>query len=61
MRATKEDIRELAYLLWDRAGRPELRDKHFWYRAEQLARNLFGHRDYPTFHKQEFRPKAYSA
>ncbi|MGV3491730.1 MAG: DUF2934 domain-containing protein [Devosia sp.] len=31
----EDQIRDLAYTLWDEAGRPEGQDKHFWARAER--------------------------
>lgn len=37
-RSADRDLQELelrAYLLWERAGRPEGRDKEFWAQAEQ--------------------------
>jgi hypothetical protein len=33
--AQEDQIRDLAYALWDEAGRPEGRDKEFWSRAER--------------------------
>jgi len=31
-----DDIRRLAYLLWERNGRPDDSDRHFWTLAEKL-------------------------
>jgi hypothetical protein len=31
----EDQIRDLAYILWDEAGRPDGRDKEFWSRAER--------------------------
>ena len=35
---THEHAEELAYRLWDEAGKPEGRDKEFYYRAEKMLR-----------------------
>jgi hypothetical protein len=32
--ATEQQIRDYAYQLWDRAGRPQGRDAEFWHAAE---------------------------
>jgi hypothetical protein len=32
--ATEDQIRNYAHLLWEKAGRPEGRDKEFWHAAE---------------------------
>jgi len=31
----QDRIRDLAYTLWDRAGRPEGQDQEFWFQAER--------------------------
>jgi hypothetical protein len=31
----EDQIRDLAYTLWDEAGRPDGQDKEFWSRAER--------------------------
>lgn len=36
---TEEEIRTYAHQLWEKAGRPEGRDKEFWDLAEQELRN----------------------
>lgn len=33
--ANQDQIRDLAYTLWDEAGRPDGQDKEFWARAER--------------------------
>jgi len=32
---TEQEIRTLAYQMWEEAGRPEGLDQSFWYEAEQ--------------------------
>ena len=40
MNATELMIREHAYHLWDRAGRPEIRSEDFWFAAKaEFERN----------------------
>jgi len=34
MKVTEKSIRDLAYQLWDRAGRPEGRSDEFWFAAK---------------------------
>jgi hypothetical protein len=36
---TDEQIRERAYQLWEKLGKPEGRTDEFWYRAEQELLN----------------------
>jgi hypothetical protein len=33
--AHEDQIRDLAYVLWDEAGRPDGQDREFWSRAER--------------------------
>lgn len=34
--AREEEIRQMAYRLWEQAGRPEGRDQEFWYQAQRM-------------------------
>ncbi|MBR0845180.1 MULTISPECIES: DUF2934 domain-containing protein [Bradyrhizobium] len=36
---TEDEIRTCAHQLWEKAGRPEGREKEFWELAEQELRN----------------------
>lgn len=47
----KKLINDIAYYLWEKAGKPEGQSDHFWCEAEKIYRNNYRGKNLPTLDK----------